>query len=266
MLARIWPSGAPKLLSAQNYIPTLSIFCGICLWELCGRLLDFAFLPPFSEILGATWRLTLIGEVPSCLAASLLSLLAGYSLAVGLGIPVGLLIGRFRTVEYMLDPYFTAFLAAPTLVYVPVLFALFGLSRMTQVSVVFLHAFFIIAINTMVGVRSVERSHQEMARSFCASELTLWRKVLLPGALPLMAAGLHLGLGRGIKGMINGEMFIAFIGLGAALRRYGGRFDAASVFGILIVVIAVAFLCELLLRLVERRLIRWPDQTGGGAP
>jgi ABC-type nitrate/sulfonate/bicarbonate transport system permease component len=247
--------GGPAHVAAASLVATS------LLWEISGRLLDFAFLPPFSEVLRAAWRLTISGEIPLCLSVSLLSLLVGYSLAVALGVPVGLLMGRFRTVEYLLDPYFHAFLATPTLVYMPVLFALFGISRLTQVSVVFLYAFFIIAINTMSGIRSVEREYVEMARSFGASELVSWHKVLLPGALPLIATGLHLGLGRGIKGMIEGEMLIAFIGMGAMLRRYGGRFDAAGVFGILIVVVAVALLCDLLLRGVERRLVHWPDQN-----
>ncbi|TAK27174.1 MAG: ABC transporter permease [Chloroflexota bacterium] len=242
-----------------------SLVCGMLVWELAGRLLDFGFLPPFSEVIRATWRLTLSGEIPLYLSTSLVSLAAGYVLAVGLGVSVGLLMGRFRTVEYLLDPCFSAFLAAPSLVYVPILFALFGASRLTQVSVVFIYAFFIVATNTMSGIRTVERAYVEMARSFGASELTLWHKVLLPGALPLITAGLHLGLGRGVKGMINGEMLIAFTGLGALLRRYGGRFDAAGVFGILIVVVGVALIGDFLLRRVERRLVCWPDLTAGGA-
>ena len=245
----------------HDFTSATSLVAGILLWELAGHLLGFAFLPPLSEVLRATWRLTLDGELPVCLSASLLSLLAGYVLAVGFGVPLGLLMGRFRTVEHLLDPYFSAFLAAPSLVYVPVLFALFGVSRLTQVSVVFIYAFFVIATNTMSGIRSVKRTHVEMARSFGASELALWHRVFLPGALPLIAAGLHLGLGRGIKGMINGEMLIAFVGLGALLRRYGGRFDAADVLGILVVVVAVALIGDLLLRRVERRLVHWPDQT-----
>jgi ABC-type nitrate/sulfonate/bicarbonate transport system permease component len=254
-----------QLLAGRVSISTASLVCGLALWELAGNLLRFTFLPPVTEVLRATWRLTLSGEIPLYLSASLLSLLAGYALAVGTGVPVGLLMGRFRTVEYVLDPYFTAFLAAPSLVYVPVLFAMFGTSRMTQVSVIFIHAFFIIAINTMAGVRSVDRAYTEMARSFGASELALWRKVLLPGALPLMAAGLHLGLGRGVKGMVNGEMLIAFVGLGALLRRYGGRFDAAGVFGILVVVIAVALICDFLLRKFEHKVVPWPDHISRGA-
>jgi NitT/TauT family transport system permease protein len=199
------------------------------------------------------------GQILGYLAASLVGLVVGYGLAAACGVTLGLLMGRYRKVEYLFDLYLNAFLATPKIVFVPVLFALFGVSRTVQIAVVFLSAFFIIVVNTMSAIRTVDATYVEMARSFGAKERQLFLKILLPGALPLTMAGLRLGMGRAVKGMINGEMFIAIFGLGALLRTYSSRFDAEKVFAILLVVIVVALTCSSVVQAVERRLTRWTE-------
>jgi NitT/TauT family transport system permease protein len=233
----------------------LALLVGVAAWEVAGRALHFSFLPPFSDVLRAALELITSGQILGYLGASLVSLMVGYGLAVSSGVLLGLLMGRYRWVEYIFEMYINAFLAAPKIVFVPILYALFGVGRGTQVAVVFLSAFFIIVINTMGGIRNVDVSYVEMARAFGASERQLFWKVLLPGALPLTMAGLRLGMVRGVKGMIKGEMFIAVFGLGALLRKYGSRFDSERVFAILLVVISVALICTFAVRTIERRVI-----------
>jgi NitT/TauT family transport system permease protein len=211
-------------------------------------------------VLRAALDLVASGQILGYLGASLVSLFIGYGLAVLSGMLLGMLMGRYRRVEYVFDPYVSALLATPKIVFVPILYVLFGVGRATQVAIVFLSAFFIIVINTMGGIRNVDTSCIEMARAFGASERQLVRKVLLPGAMPLTMAGLRLGIGRGVKGMIKGELFIALFGLGALLRKYGGRFDSTRVFAILLIVIAVALLCSLAVRVLEHRFTSWTEE------
>jgi NitT/TauT family transport system permease protein len=237
----------------------LSLLVGMATLEILGRWLRFPFLPPVSAVLRASWELIVSGEILGNLAVSLVSLSVGYGLAATLGVLIGALMGRYRKVEYLLDIYVNAFLAAPTLIFVPILFAFFGVSRLSQVAVVFLYSFFVVIANTMTGIRTVEASLLEMARSFGANERQLFWKVMLPGALPLTMAGLRIGMGRAVKGMINGEMFIALIGLGALIKTYGGRFDAAKVLGVLVVVVAVAIVTTRIVQAVDRRVTRWSD-------
>ena len=224
-----------------------------------GRVWQISFLPPFSNVVGAAVGLIASGQILGNLATSLLGLFAGYALAAVCGVGLGVLMGRYRKVEHLFDVYINAFLAAPKIAFIPVLFALFGVSRTVQVAVVFLSAFFIIVINTMSAIRSVDTTYIEMARSFGAREHQLFWQVLIPGAVPLTMAGLRLGMGRAVKGMINGEMFIAVFGLGGLLRTYGSRFDAEKVFAILLVVIAVALVCSALVEAAERRLTYWME-------
>jgi NitT/TauT family transport system permease protein len=240
--------------SGQN---ALSLLIGAALWELAGRVMHFSFLPPLSAVLKALGGLIASGAIFSNLARSLGSLAIGFALAVVCGVTLGLMMGRCLYLEYALEPILHALLATPKLAFVPLVYALFGLSRSTQVVVVFISCVFTIAINAMAGMHSASATHVEMARSFGARESQLFWKVLLPGSLPLTLAGLRLGMGQAVKGMISGEMFIAFFGLGALLRKYGGRFDSERVFAILLVVVAVALACSWGIEKVERRLTAW---------
>jgi NitT/TauT family transport system permease protein len=127
------------------------------------------------------------------------------------------------------------------------------------VAIVFLSAFFIITVSTKGAVRATDATYLEMARSFGASERQIFTKVLLPGSLPLTMAGLRLGMGRAVKGMISGEMLIAVFGLGGLLTKYGSRFDAEKVFAILLIVVAIALVCSLVVQGIERRATRWME-------
>lgn len=233
------------------------LIAGLVVWEAAGWLAGFRFLPPFSRVLLATVNLTVSGQLITPLLGSLLSLVTGYGAAVVLGLFLGVVMGRCRTLEFLLSPYLHAFVAAPKIALVPILFALFGLSRVIQVAVVFLSAFFVIVLNTMRGVQTVDPAHAEMALAFGATERQLLWRVLLPGALPLTLAGLRLAIGHAIRAMVAAEMFVTLSGLGALLRSFGGRFDAERVFAVLLVVIGVAFACSYVLDLVDRRLTSW---------
>jgi NitT/TauT family transport system permease protein len=237
----------------------VSLFVGAVIWEAASRMLHVTFFPPLSTVLRAAFELIASGQIAGNLGSSLVNLAIGYGLAVSGGVTLGVLMGRYHWLEYVLGPYISALLAAPVLIFVPIVYALFGLSHGTQVAVVFLSAFFIIVVNSMAGIRHVDQTYADMARAFGASERQLFWKVLLPGSLPLTMAGVRLGMGRAVKGMISGEMFITMFGLGALLRTYGSRFDSPRVFAILLVVVDVALTCSWLVGEVERRLTPWAE-------
>jgi len=237
----------------------LAIAAGAAGWEVLGRALAFVWFPPLSAVLRAGVRLVQQGAIGVNLLASLSSLVVGFALSLLVGITVGVAMGRSPIVEVALSPYVGALLASPSLVFVPILFIFFGVGDATRVAVVFLYAVFIIIVNTATAVRTVSPPLIEMGRAFGATRRQLLWKVILPDALPLVMAGVRLGMGRAVKGMINGEMFIALVGLGAELRRYGGAFDAAAVLAILLVIMAVAATASWLVQLADRKLTWWAD-------
>lgn len=236
-----------------------SILFGIGLWELLGRLLRFPFFPPISAVALAWWQIYQTGELITELLMSLRSLAIGYGLAVVGGLMLGALMGRFRKVEYFFDPLIDINLSTPTLVYIPILFAIFGVGDETRYTIVFMYAFFIIVVNTVTGIRSVDHTLVEMGRSFGATESQLFRKIILPDALPLIMAGLRIGISRAVKGMINGELFIALVGLGARLRYYGGAFQIEKVLALLLTIIVVAVIATAIVQIIDRRITGWAE-------
>jgi NitT/TauT family transport system permease protein len=252
--AAILVPGVPRLGPA-----VLALLTGAIIWETTSRLWAFPFQPSIAAIVQATWRMTMSGEIPGNVGSSVAVLAAGYGLAVLLGVPAGLALGRYRTLTIIVEPYIDALLAVPNLLLVPIFFGVLGLGPATQVAVVFLYSFVIIVTMARSGLATVTADYVEMAKAFGASEPQVFRRVLLPGALPTVMAGLRLGISRAVRALIGAEMLIGPAGLGALLRQYGGRFDAASVFGILIVLVALALAVNHVVLTADRRLNHWAN-------
>lgn len=229
-------------------------------WEVTAVLLRFPFLPPFSSVLVALWQLTVDGEILGHLLPSLASLLLGYALAAGLGLATGALLARHPLLDRVLDPYVSAMLAAPNLVFVPILAALLGVGRPTQVAVIFLYAFFLVTATTVAAIRMADGALVAMARSFGAGDRQLFWKVVAPSSAPMILGGLRIGLVRAVKGMIGGEMLVAMTGLGALARTYGSRFDAERALAVLLVIMAVALAGAALIEALEWRWAGWRDR------
>jgi NitT/TauT family transport system permease protein len=244
-------------LKSQFKTNVVSIVTLAALWEIAGRLFDSVLIPPLSKIGSAWLRLLVSGKLLSNLMMSLGTLAAGFFLAVILGIFIGILMGRFREVEHFLDLYINALMSAPTTAFVPVLILWFGLGVESRVAVVFLFAFFVIVINTMTGVKQVDRTFVEMARSFGAKETELFYKVILPAAMPAIMAGVRLGMGRAVKGMVTAEMLLTLTGIGAMIMQYGSAFATDSLFAVILTVLTVAMVAMKLVRMLDQRLTGW---------
>lgn len=241
----------------KRYPEIPALIAGAIVWEVSARALDFAFLPRFSEVLRRTAELVQTPGFVSNLAGSGITFGLGYSAAVLSGVVVGVLIGRFKILAVAFEPYVNALLVTPTLIFAPALFMVFGLGRETLVSVVFLYVFPIVALNTMSGVQRVDPSLLEMAHVFGLRESQVIRRILIPTGMPLLMAGVRLGVSRGVKGTINGEMLIALVGLGGLVRAYGGAFDAAGVLAVLFLVMAFSLLAGYIVRQIDRRVVWW---------
>jgi len=260
------PRRAQRTSSSGERVPVgaLSLLGGALLWELAARIWDVSFFPPLTAVLGRLVQMTADGEILRSLANSLANLVVGFALSLVIGVGVGLLMGAYKKVDQALDLYVYALLTAPSLVFAPIFFSIFGLGRASIVGVIVMYATFIIIINTATAIRSVPVSLIEMGRSFCATDWQVFRRIVIPAAMPLIMAGIRLGTGRAVKGMINGEMFIAAVGLGAVVMDAGRRFDAETILAVLLVIIAVAIAAMKLVQLVDRRVTSWLPSTSRG--
>lgn len=253
---RPWQRQAAFWESTSSWWGILAL---LLIWEVVGRIADLVWLPPVTEVIATLWQLFAEGVIQPHLGASLWSLAVGFAFSLVVGLIIGTLMGLSTTINSALDIFVNAMLFTPALIFAPILFAVFGLSDVTRISVVVLYAMFIIIINTAEGVRNVDEPLLDMAASFGASRFTAVRRIILPSAYPLIIAGLRLGAGRAVKGMINGEMFIALIGLGGLSASYGKSLQFPEVWAMALFIMIVAIVINQVVSLIERKLTAWYD-------
>ena len=247
----------------------VALLVGAIAWEVLGRVWNVVFFPPLSEVIIRLGELTAPngdiskGVILNNLVQSLINLAIGFGISAVGGVVIGSLMGAYPKIGKAFDIYVYALLTAPSLVFAPIFFAAFGAtnSNATTIAVVVMYTIFIIIVNTQTAIRSVPASLVEMGRSFGANDRRMFWRIILPSALPLMMAGLRLGSGRAVKGMINGEMFVAVVGLGAVVQKQGIRFDAAGVLAVLLLIVIVAMFAVKLVQIVDRRLTSWVPST-----
>jgi NitT/TauT family transport system permease protein len=231
-----------------------SLIIWAILWEIVGRLDLTFFIPPLSEVLQTLFQV--IGTTPfqNALKETVYAFLGGISAAVLIGIPMGILMGNNRFVDELLLPWVNMFLSAPLTALVPVLMVLFGFGMKSIVITTTLFAIWIIILNSRAGVKQIDRSLVEMARCFGASPLDAFFKVYFWAALPEILAGVRIGVIRGVKGVIIGQLLISVVGFGALFELYSSNFLMSHFWAVLLVLFAMAFALSELLAYLERRV------------
>jgi len=244
-------------------ITTLSVVCVIGAWEYFGRDVDPIFGSYPSAIAAAGWDLLKSGLLGRALWQSMQAFLVGYGLSIIVGVPLGLVIGRSRTVEAAIGVFITAAYAMPLVALVPFLVLLLGLGFAVKASVVFLMAVFPIIINTWLGVRAVPKTLIEVGKSFVASDFTILRRIVLPATIPYIMAGIKLAVGRAVVAMVIAEFFTAISGLGGIIINSANNFDTARMFVPVIVLMVLATALNGLVGWIERRVAPWQTEMSG---
>ncbi|TDD72804.1 ABC transporter permease [Actinomadura darangshiensis] len=211
-------------------ITTASILVVLAFWEVTGRQMNPIFSSYPSAVIRKFGVQVKSGLLPEALLDSLQPLLLGFCVAALIGIPVGLLIGRYRVADAALGVYVTAGYAMPLVALIPLFMLWFGLGFTVKVVIVVVMTVFPIVINTRAGVRAVPRSLTEVGTSFMASEFAIMRKIILPATVPHIMTGLRLGIGRAVIAIVIAEFFTAIGGLGGQIILAGQRFDTAGLF------------------------------------
>jgi NitT/TauT family transport system permease protein len=210
-----------------------------------------------SAVAGALWRMIATGAIWAPLGVSATAFAIGLGLAIVVGLPLGILLGRSNTLNAMLDPFITAFNATPRLVFLPLLMLWLGIGLWSKVAIVFLGALFPLLINTYEGVRNADKLLVNVVRAFGANEWDIARLVVLPNSLPFIVVGLRLAIGRAVLGVVVAEFFGAQDGLGVVMVRAASGFRVDVVFAGLIVFAGLSLLMTGLVKLLEDRMSRW---------
>src|SRR5215467_2928073 len=194
--------GVPRWIITLSSLTIL-----ILLWEWFGRDINPVFGSYPSAIAEAFWDLARSGKLAVATLESLQPFVVGYGLAILLGVPLGLVIGRYRVVEAALGIYVTAGYAMPLVALVPLLVLWLGLGFAVKAAVVFLMSLFPITINTWLGVAAVPKTLIEVGKSFVAPDSVILRRIVLPATLPYIMAGIRLAVGRAVVAMVIAEFF-----------------------------------------------------------
>lgn len=232
----------------------------LLLWWAVAVFVGRNFVPTPQATALAALRLIENGTLPNATAQSLAVFFTGYGLAAAVAIPLGLLMGGFRPLGATLDVFVNALAATPRVAFIPLIIVFLGLGFEAKVTIIFLGAVMPILINTYTGVLSSDGELVEMARSTGAGDLAIFRKIMLPGSLRSIVAGLRLGAGIGLISTVVAELYTSVRGLGGLLATYGNTFQMDNYFVVVLAFAAIGALVTQGLRMAESRMDRWQYQ------
>jgi NitT/TauT family transport system permease protein len=244
-----------RLWTRRNGLRVLSLTFVMLVWEVWGRANPFFASYP-SAIVGAGARI-LVPEVLPAMVTTVWALFVGMVIAIPIGILFGFGMARFRLLEVAFLPYINAIYATPRIALIPVLVLWLGIDFWLRVTIVALGAVFPIIINSYSGARNVDQELLDTGRAFMANERQLLRTIILPATTPFVFAGLRIGLGRGVSGVIVAEMTSALTGIGRILISHAKYLQIAELFvGIMALALFSLVVMDLLTR-SQRHLTPW---------
>jgi NitT/TauT family transport system permease protein len=237
----------------------------LAVWQLSVDvgLVNAFFVSTPSRVAVEIWRQLQTGELATNLYVSLYEFACGMALAIVVGVSLGVFASWSRTVQHVLDPFIWFKYSAPTIAFYPLFVAWLGLGAPTIIAISFLFAFTPIYVNTLAGIRDVDPDIMRAARSFGARRQDLFFKVQLPASVPIMIAGLRLGVGRALTGVVAAELFGATAGLGFSIAFYGQKLKTTEMMVSLVVVIVLGVILTQLLSAFEARFDTWRAGQGG---
>ncbi|HEY7132787.1 MAG TPA: ABC transporter permease [Candidatus Limnocylindrales bacterium] len=240
----------------------LGVAVFLLFWEIGSRVgfIDKFFFSKPTDIVAAAIREVQIARFWNDVRVSVFEFITGYLLAVVLAIPLGLVIGWYKRLSYMADPWLNLFNSLPRIALIPLLVLWLGLGTESKIAVVFLGAFFSIIIPTVQGVRTVDRRYLDVARSFGASQLRLFTSVVGPATVPFIITGLRLGIGRALIGVIVGEIYAQTNGLGVMIVRANENIQPDRMFFAVSIFTISGVLGVVGIRRIEQRFDRWRPQ------
>lgn len=238
---------------------TLSMLAIVAIWQVS---VDAGLINPFfvstpSEVARAAWQQMLAGSLQQDLLSSLRSFAIAFGLAAAVGIGLGMLAGWYRDVEAALDPFIWFKYSAPTIAFYPLFVAWLGYGAPTIIAIAFLFAITPIYANTLSGIRNVDQDLVRAARSFGARPHDIFFQVALPASVPIVVAGLRLGVGRALTGVVVAELFGATAGLGYSIANYAQRLQTTQMMVSIVVVILLGVILTQILSWLEKRTDSW---------
>jgi NitT/TauT family transport system permease protein len=229
----------------------------VLLWEVATRagFGDYLYTPRASAVVVAWFQMLLSGELFFHAGASLSRMAIGFPIAVAIGLPMGLVLGRYRPLERWVTPLFEFLRPLPGITLVPLVVLLFGIGLKSKVMLVAYSCFWPLLLNSLAGVRDLDPIYLKVARVFEIRGLPLFWKVILPGAMPHILDGVRLGLSISVVVLMVSEMMGATGGLGFLILESERNFDTAKMLAAIATMGMLGFVLNEFANVLERALL-----------
>jgi NitT/TauT family transport system permease protein len=245
--------------SRERIISFLSPIALLLLWEVLARLgiLDTRFFPAPSQILSTLLTMMKSGELLDDTLISMTRLAVGFLVGGIPGLIIGVVMGLNSTLRAMIDPLIAATYPIPKSSILPLALLVLGLGEASKIFMVAIGVFYPIAMNSMAGVREINRVYLDVGHNFKASRWDVFRTIALPGAMPMIMTGVKLGVGMGLVLIAIAEMVGAKSGLGYLIWNAWETFAVDQMYVGLFVIALIGFALTLILNELEKVLVPW---------
>jgi NitT/TauT family transport system permease protein len=257
-----WKRYEPLIVGTIAVVAFLTFWQGFATANVTAKFMPPLFLPAPTDIADALVKLFTDPRqnIWADLGTSGFEFATGYVGALIVGLALGIGMGWYTRFQYALDPFVNFLYSTPRIVLVPLFIIWFGIDWQSKVAVIFLGALFPVIINTMAGVRNTDGALLRVARSFGASETLIFRRVVLPGAVPFILTGFRLGVGHALTGVVVGELIAARHGVGKLISDFGVTFQMPKMFAAILFIAGTGMLLTWLLQRIEGRFQSWRPQ------
>jgi NitT/TauT family transport system permease protein len=261
---RVRQGRASRVLGRAFYA-SAAILAFLAFWEVAPRigLAEPAFLPPLSTVLASGWKLLMNGQLESHVQASLSRSLVGFALAIVHAVPLGLAIGWYRRFARVVNPLLEALRNTAALALLPVFILVLGIGESSKIALVVYSCSWPILLNTITAVRNVDPLLIKSARTMGLSSLQLFRKVILPAALPTIFVGIRLAGAYSLLVLVAAEMVGAKAGLGYLIIYAQYNFQIPNMYVGILSITLLGLLFNQALQQVEKRFTSWKTASDG---
>lgn len=235
----------------------LSFLILLSLWEWYGRRPDTFTVAPVTDVAEALWNGFASGVFVKALGGTLFTMAAGYVIAAVLGVGLGLWIGVSRYARNAIEPLVHAAYATPISLMIPVLGIYVGLGLQGRITLVVLWCVFEILVNTSTGIREVPSALIEVGRAFNASKFDLYRKIVLPAAMPYILLGLRIGVARAMRGAVTAELLLSAANLGRVVLTAGSTFNIPTLLASIVLTMFMGLVLMWLASLIEAKSLAY---------
>lgn len=249
-----------RLLDSKLFLRLLTLAAVAAIWQWYAVAVGGLLIPTFDGTVVAFGELLIDPEFWGAVWVSNQAMLIGFAITVALGIPIGLVMGRYRPAEAFTDVYINIMLVTPMAAIIPLIIMAIGFGLDARVLLVVLFAVPMVIVNCRAGVRQVDPTLIEMAQSFGARERSIWWRILLPGSMPAVMTGIRIGLSRSLTAMVVIELLLVAVGLGGLIINFRGAFEAESLYAVVVFVVFEALILITIARWIERKLVPWTSE------